>query len=109
MNQCFVWDINGLGGGGNGRSIVVGPDGDVLHQAGTLEEDIVLEIDLDRVRRAREVGIFGLGQPLKSFRDRRVDFTVYARGTHDFPYLQSLGPLEKPARGSRAGLGDSSK
>ncbi|HRV80955.1 MAG TPA: carbon-nitrogen hydrolase family protein, partial [Planctomycetota bacterium] len=34
-NQCFVFDINGLGDGGTGRSIVCGPDGRVLYQAGT--------------------------------------------------------------------------
>ncbi len=34
QNQCFVFDINGVGDGGNGRSIVVGPAGDVLYQAG---------------------------------------------------------------------------
>ena len=26
-NQCFVFDINGVGDGGNGRSIVCGPEG----------------------------------------------------------------------------------
>jgi len=35
-NQCFLFDINGLGAGGTGRSIIVGPAGDVLHQAGAL-------------------------------------------------------------------------
>jgi deaminated glutathione amidase len=103
VNQCFVFDINGLGAGGTGRSIVVGPAGDVQHQAGGAEEIIPIEIDLDRVRRSREVGLRGLGQPLKSFRDRKVDFDVYATpGGGDF--LRGLGPLEKAARGSRAGL-----
>jgi hypothetical protein len=64
---------------------------------------IPLEIDLDRVRRSREVGLRGLGQPLKSFRDRQVDFTVYDRST-PYEYLDTLGPLVKPVRGSRAGL-----
>lgn len=104
QNQCFFFDVNGLGDGGNGRSVVVGPHGDVLHQAGTSEEWIPLEIDLDRVRRSRAVGVRNLGQPLKSFRDRRVEFTVYQRGAGGEAYLDSLGPLVKPARGSRAGL-----
>ena len=63
-----------------------------------------MEIDLDRVRREREVGIRSLGQPLKSFRDRPVDFPVYRRDAQSQAYLQSLGPLAKPLRGSRAGL-----
>ena len=54
QNQCYWFDVNGLGAGGVGRSIVVGPSGDVLHQAGGEEEVIPLEIDLDRVRRERD-------------------------------------------------------
>lgn len=103
VNQCFFFDVNGLGAGGTGRSIIVGPAGDVLHQAGDSEEMIPLEIDLDRVRRSREVGLRGLGQPLKSFRDREVDFGIYA-SREPTPYLRSLGPLRKPRRGSMAGL-----
>lgn len=103
INQCFLFDINGLGAGGTGRSIVVGPAGDVLHQSGAGEEMIPIEIDLGRVRRSREVGLRGLGQPLKSFRDRKVDFPVY-REAGGSEYLRSLGPLEKPRRGSKAGL-----
>ncbi len=104
QNQCFVIDINGAGDGGNGRSLIVGPAGDVLHQAGTSEEMIPIEINLDRVRRSREVGLRGLGQPLKSFRDRKVQFPVYAVGAPASPYLRSLGPLEKQKRGSLAGI-----
>ncbi|PMR72205.1 carbon-nitrogen hydrolase family protein, partial [Halomonas heilongjiangensis] len=37
VNQCYFFDINGAGAIGNGRSIVVGPSGDVIHQAGTGE------------------------------------------------------------------------
>ncbi len=104
MNQCFVIDINGIGDGGNGRSTIVSPTGDVLYQAGTNEESMPIEIDLDRVRRSREVGLKGLGQPLKSFRDRTVEFAVYDRNSGVASYLDTLGPLEKMARGSRAGL-----
>ena len=35
-------------------------------------------INLEQVRRSRAVGLRTLGQPLKSFRDRKVDFTVYS-------------------------------
>ncbi len=103
-NQCFVVDINGVGDGGNGRSIIVGPAGDVLYQAGSTEELIPLEIDLDRVRRSREVGLRGLGQPLKSFRDSAVRFDVYDGGSATRQYLASLGPLVRPERGSQAGI-----
>ena len=107
MFQCYVFDINGLGPGGLGRSCVIDSSGSLLHQAGTREEMIPIEIDLDQVRRQRETGIRGLGQPLKSFRDRSADFTIYDRGVAGFDYLQSLGPLAMAERGSQAGLGPS--
>ena len=105
-NQCFMVDINGVGDGGNGRSIICGPAGDVLHQFGASEELVPFEIDIERARRYREVGLRGLGQPLKSFRDSEVNFPIYAPGGKTGEYLQSLGPLAKQTRGSRAGLAD---
>ncbi|MGF1525568.1 MAG: carbon-nitrogen hydrolase family protein [Candidatus Competibacterales bacterium] len=98
VNQCYFFDINGVGDGGVGRSVILGPSGSVLHQAMAGEETMPVEIDLDRVRRSREVGIRGLGQPLKSFRDRPVDFPVYQRDSGADAYLHTLGPLLKPER-----------
>jgi deaminated glutathione amidase len=102
--QCYVFDINGLAAGGIGRSCVVDPAGNVLYQAGGGEEIIPLEIDLQQVRRQRETGIRGLGQVLKSFRDRDVDLSVYDRASGSDTYLHTLGPLAMPTKGSRAGL-----
>jgi predicted amidohydrolase len=104
QNQCYFFDINGAGDGGNGRSIIVGPAGDVFYTAGTTEENMPVEIDLARVRRSREFGLRGLGQVLKSFRDRSVDFKVYDRNSGVAAYLDTLGPLEKPLRGSHVGM-----
>jgi deaminated glutathione amidase len=99
MFQSYVFHINGLGVGGTGRSLVAGPDGRLLHQAGSAEELIPLEIDLGLVRRERMRGLRSMGQPLKSFRDRPVDFPVYDRAGFDDAYLRSLGSLAKPSRG----------
>ncbi len=96
-NQCFFFDVNGLDSGGSGRSIVCGPDGRVLYQAQHNEEFFPIEIDLERVRRSREMGVLRLGQPLKSFRDHASDFSIYQPGIRH-PYLDSLGPLIKPSR-----------
>ncbi len=96
-NQCFIFDINGLGDGGTGRSIICGPDGRVLHQASNGEELIPIEIDMERVKRSRELGVLRLGQPLKSFRERKVNFDIYQPGAQ-LPYLQTLGALNKPTR-----------
>jgi predicted amidohydrolase len=98
-NQAYFFDINGVGDGGVGRSIVCDPSGYVLHQAEGGAEIIPVEVDLVRVRRERERGLRNLGQPLKSFRDRECEFDVYRRDGGIDGYLKSLGPLAKPDRG----------
>ena len=98
MFQTYVFHINGLGVGGNGQSVIVDPAGRFLHRAEAHEAFMPIEIDLDVVRRQRERGLLGLGQPLKSFRDSEVDFSVYDRARFDRSYLDGLGPLEKPGR-----------
>ena len=100
VNQCFFFDVNGLDTGGSGRSIVCGPDGRVIYEAGGNEEIFPLELNIERVRRSREMGVLHLGQPLKSFRDHIGQFTVYQHGS-DLSYLESLGPLIKPERVER--------
>lgn len=103
--QAYVFDINGLASGGVGRSCVVDPAGTVIHQAAAGEEIIPVEIDLSQVRRQRELGSRCLGQMLKSFRDREVDFAVYDRASGVDAYLHSLGPLQMPSRkGQLTGL-----
>lgn len=102
--QCYVVDINGLGAGGVGRSCVVDPSGNVLHQSGGGYEVIALEIDPAQVRRQRERGLKGLGQVLKSFRDRAPDFKVYDPNSGVDSYLKSLGPLEMPAKSAPAAI-----
>jgi len=102
--QCYVFDVNGLGAGGVGRSSVVAPSAHVLHQSAGQEDLFPIEIDLDQVRRQRETGIMGLGQVLKSFRDREVEFPVYDRASGADAYLHTLGPLQTPGKGSSAGI-----
>jgi predicted amidohydrolase len=104
--QCFVFDINGLGSGGNGQSCVIDPAANVLHQSSGQEDMFPIEIDLDQVRRQREHGMRGLGQVLKSFRDRPTDFPVYDRSSGTDAYLNTLGTLEIPVKGSRIGIED---
>jgi predicted amidohydrolase len=97
VNQCYFFDVNGLDTGGSGRSIVCGPDGRVLHQSEGVEEIIPIELNIERVKRSREMGILRLGQPLKSFRDHIGQFSIYQPQT-SLPYLDALGPLIKPSR-----------
>jgi predicted amidohydrolase len=99
--QSYIVDINGLGVGGIGQSCIVDPAGRVVYQAGATDEFLVTELDFDSVRRQREVGLRNLGQPLKSFRDSKIDFTVYNKTTGESGYLDSLGPLQKATRESK--------
>jgi len=95
-NQCYVVDVNVAGQIGNGRSIVAGPGGEVVYQAGAGRDIFPLELDLVAVRNARERGWHGLGQPLKSFRDSQQSFPPYQDANEKNAYLDSLGPLEIP-------------
>ncbi len=97
MNQCYVIDVNGLDAGGIGRSIFCDPDGRTICKAGPTAQLLPIEIDIDLVKQRRERGILGLGQPLKSFRDRKMYFDIYARGKKH-PYLKELGELKKPSK-----------
>jgi deaminated glutathione amidase len=102
--QCYVFDVNGLGAGGVGKSCVVDPTATVLHQSAGQEDMFPIEIDLDTVRRQRERGMKGLGQVLKSFRDREVEFSVYDRTSGADAYLHGLGPLVIPQQDSGGAL-----
>jgi hypothetical protein len=98
MFQCYVFDVNGLGAGGNGRSAVFDPSGRQLYRGDTTEQIIPVEIDLEQVRRARTNGMRGLGQMMKSFRDRPAEFPVYDKERFDGAYLDGLGPVVQPHR-----------
>jgi predicted amidohydrolase len=103
VNQCYFFNINVAGALGNGRSVVVGPDGAIIHQAGERSEVIPVEVDLGHLRRVRERGVHGLCQPLKSFRDSEMNFPAYSQGERASPALRALGKLEIP--GSVVGPG----
>ena len=96
-NQCYFFDVNGLESGGNGKSLVCGPDGRVIYQAEGNEEIFPIELNIERVKRSREMGVLRLGQPLKSFRNHIGQFGIYQHGVK-LPYLDSLGPLIKPTK-----------
>ncbi len=96
INQCYTMSVNASGVYGNGQSIIVGPEGDVIYQAGQEGEIIPIEIDFKRVRRTRERGINGLGQPLKSFRDNEIEFEIYQNKNKKNQQLEQLGTLKVP-------------
>ncbi len=97
-NQCYFFDINVAGPLGFGQSIICGPGGEIIHQAGRVREVMPIVVDLDYVRRVRSRGWQGVGQVLKSFRDRAVDFPVCGDRQREFDALRALGPLQLPDR-----------
>lgn len=99
MNQCYVVDVNVAGELGLGRSIICGPGGEVIHQAGSGREIIAFEVDLDYLRDVRNRGWQCLTQPLKSLRDSKVVFPAYGAGVTPSTYLDSLGRLAMPVAG----------
>ncbi|MGH8234470.1 MAG: carbon-nitrogen hydrolase family protein [Rhodanobacteraceae bacterium] len=96
INQCYFVDINVAGQLGLGRSIICGPGGEVIHQAGSGREIITFEIDLAYLRSVRERGWNCVAQPLKSFRDSKIVFPAYGTGVAPSDFLSSLGRLAVP-------------
>jgi len=95
-NQCYFVDVNATGQLGNGRTIIVGPEGEIVHQSGEVGEQIPFTIDLDRVREVRRNGTLKLGQVLKSFRDTPIEFPCYRGERQESPSMSALGPLAMP-------------
>ena len=97
-NQCYFVDVNVAGNLGVGQSVICGPGGEVIYQAGVGREIIAFEVDFTYLRRCRERGWHGLGQPLKSFRDNRVVYPAYAAARAPSKSLEGLGSLDLPKR-----------
>jgi len=100
-NQLYFLNLNSAGRMAVGQSIFVGPDGQIIHQAGTGREIITVEIDFGHVRRVRERGMYNLCQTLKSFRDHHVEFPPYINAQADSGAFARLGPLAVPERESQ--------
>lgn len=97
MNHVYFFDVNAAGPLGVGLSCVAGPGGEIIHQAGKSREIIPLKLDIDYLRDVRKNGWHNLGQPLKSFRDSRVQFPPYRDG-YASDALRALGPLTLAGR-----------
>ena len=96
-NQLYFFSLNSAGRLGCGQSVVVGPDGTIIHQSLTSRDIIAVELDFNHVRRVRERGLHGLGQPLKSFRDANITYPVYQQDAGAGAFSE-LGVLEVPAK-----------
>ena len=98
QQQCYYIDVNAGGNQGCGQSIVIGPEGELIHEASIGEELMLVEVDFDKVRRVRERGVKGLGQPLKRYRDNENIIKIMNNTSRD-QYLSTLGKLKLPKKG----------
>jgi formamidase len=62
VNQVAVVNVNAAAPVGNGRSLVIDPEGAVRYEAGVGEELVTAVLDLDQVERVRERGSFGINR-----------------------------------------------
>jgi formamidase len=62
VNQVAVVNVNAAAPVGNGRSLVIDPEGAVRYEAGVGEELVTAVLDLDQVQRVRERGSFGINR-----------------------------------------------
>jgi formamidase len=62
VNQVAVVNVNAAAPVGNGRSLVIDPEGAVRYEAGAGEEVVTAVLDIDQVRRVRERGSFGINR-----------------------------------------------
>ena len=92
QQQCYYLDVNSVGEHGCGQSIACDPEGNVLHFSNDQEDIFTVEVDFDFVQNSRKNGIMGLGQNLKSYRDR--PFSEINKEKFNTDYLESLGILE---------------
>jgi len=98
-NGVYFVDVNGVGPWGGGRSLLVDPDGRILHQAGEGETFFVERLDLEHVRRVREHGTMGMAQTWKQLRDSGMRFPPYQEGSAEGEVFRNLGEI----RGAKDG------
>lgn len=98
-NEVFYIWTNSAGSGSSstycGKSIIVDPEGSIIHQCGTAPELVTKTLELGRVREKR---ILGADQHLASLRRFRVAYP-YAGRLDSAPVYQDMPPLtETPAQ-----------
>jgi predicted amidohydrolase len=100
LHPSLTSDVNVAGPLGVGQSCIAGPGGEVVYQADRGREIISLKVDFNYLHKVRRNGWQNLGQPLKSFRDSKVEFPQYESGRVS-ESLEALGELRLPGRRNR--------
>lgn len=80
VNQVFVVSVNVAGPVGEGRSIVVGPEGEVVAESlDSAPTVLAVELDLDAVPRVQRDGTMGVARPWSQFTkaDEAIQLPLY--------------------------------
>lgn len=93
-NQCYIVSINQPSPIGMGHSVVVDPEGRIVEELGSSESFTMVYLNMDEVRRVREMGfagMFGFLKMLKEIKElgRPVD-ECYTRGISEAPLYKTL-------------------
>lgn len=91
FNQCYLVGVNAVGPWGGGRSLIIDPEGRVLQQAGESEMIMTEIIDLDQVKKTREMGTLGLCRVWTQLRGFRGRFPPYGADMASGPIFKDLG------------------
>lgn len=80
VNQNVVVSVNCAGPIGRGRSIVVGPEGFVMAEAGLGAETLIATVDSDRIAAIRDAGTMGTNRVWSQFQpgDAEIPLPAYA-------------------------------
>ena len=80
VNQNVVVSVNCAGPIGRGRSIVVGPEGFVMAEAGLGAETLIATVDSDRIAAIRAAGTMGTNRVWSQFQpgDAEIPLPAYA-------------------------------
>jgi formamidase len=62
VNQVHIVNVNAASPVGNGRSVVIDPEGSVRYEAGSGEEVLTTVLDFNTVKLVRERGAFGMNR-----------------------------------------------
>jgi formamidase len=79
VNQVYIVNVNAASPVGNGRSVVVDPEGVVRYEAGAGEDVITAIVDFDAVALVRERGSYGLNRLLEQLNRQgaELDLPMY--------------------------------
>jgi formamidase len=92
VNQVYLVNVNAASPVGNGRSVVIDPEGIVWYEAGAAEEVVTAVIDFHAVGVVRDRGSFGLNRLLEQLDRHGAELDLPMYGGRYRPRLRGSRP-----------------